>query len=50
MIPSTTVELDVGNGKKVLDLIEELEDHDDIQNVYSNFDVPDEVMAELAAG
>jgi YebC/PmpR family DNA-binding regulatory protein len=50
MIPSTTVALDASAGKNVLNLIGELEDHDDVQNVYSNFEVPDEVMAELAAG
>jgi transcriptional/translational regulatory protein YebC/TACO1 len=31
----------------VLRLIEALEDHDDVQNVYANFDIPEEVMAAL---
>jgi transcriptional/translational regulatory protein YebC/TACO1 len=31
----------------VLGLIEALEDHDDVQNVYANFEIPDEVMKEL---
>ncbi|TNF55905.1 YebC/PmpR family DNA-binding transcriptional regulator, partial [bacterium] len=30
--------------EKVLKLVDALEDHDDMQNVYANFDVPDEVM------
>ena len=31
--------------KKVLRLLEALDDHDDVQNVYANFDIPDEVLA-----
>lgn len=46
-IPKNYVKLDAKDAKKVLNLIEALEDHDDIQNVYSNFDIPDEIMAEL---
>ena len=33
--------------KKLIGLMEDLEDHDDVQNVYSNFDIPDEIMAEM---
>jgi len=47
MVPSSTVTVDANNGRKVLNLMEALEDQDDVQNVYSNFDIPDEVMAEL---
>ncbi|MCW3490417.1 YebC/PmpR family DNA-binding transcriptional regulator [Dethiobacter alkaliphilus] len=48
MIPETTVEVpDVEGAQKALALIEALEDHDDVQNAYSNLDVPSEVMAEL---
>jgi len=43
-IPSTTVDLDVSAAKKVLRLIEHLDDHDDVQNVSSNFNISDEVM------
>jgi YebC/PmpR family DNA-binding regulatory protein len=50
MVPASTVTLDVDDGKKVLNLMEALEDHDDIQNVVSNFDIPQEVMDQLAAG
>ena len=49
MVPQQTVELDQSDAKKVLNLIEILEDNDDIQDVYSNFDISDEVMAALAA-
>lgn len=47
MIPQNTVK--VGNEKalKVLKLMDVLEDHDDVQNVYSNFDIPDDVMQTL---
>jgi len=36
-----------GSAKKILDLIDALEDLDDVQDVYGNFDIPDEVLAEL---
>jgi YebC/PmpR family DNA-binding regulatory protein len=45
MIPTQLVPLDdAGNAKKVLQLIDALEDHDDVQAVHANFDVPDEVL------
>jgi len=47
MIPSTTVPLDKEGAEKVLALIEMLEDLDDVQNVYTNADIPIEVMEEL---
>lgn len=48
-IATTTVELDADAARSVLKLMDALEDHDDIQNVYSNFNIPDAVMAELTA-
>jgi transcriptional/translational regulatory protein YebC/TACO1 len=42
-----SVPLDVEAAKKVFRLIEALEDSDEVQNVYANFDVSDEVMAEV---
>ena len=49
MVASTTVPVtEVGEARQVLRLLEALDDHDDVQNVWSNFDMPDEVMA--AAG
>ncbi len=49
-IPTTTVALDEKTAPSVLGLLEELEDHDDVQRVHANFDVPDEVLERLAAG
>lgn len=46
-LPSVTVALDSEGARKVFKLIDALEDCDDVQNVYSNFDVSDEVMAEV---
>lgn len=44
-IPSNSCEVgDVSIAKKVMLLLEKLDEHDDVQNVYSNFDAPDEVM------
>ncbi len=46
-VPATQVPLDREGAAKVFRLVEALEDSDDVQNVYANFDVSDEVMAEL---
>jgi YebC/PmpR family DNA-binding regulatory protein len=43
-VPSMTVELDESGATKIFRLIEALEDSDDVQNVFANFDVPDEVL------
>lgn len=45
MIPSTTVALDQETGEKVMKLIDMLEELDDVQNVYSNADFPEEILA-----
>lgn len=47
MIPSNTVACDVTLAKKTLKLLEKLEDNDDVTSVWANFEIPDEVMAEL---
>ncbi len=47
MKASTTVELDLNGAQKMLGLIDMLEELDDVQNVYSNVDISDEVMAQL---
>jgi YebC/PmpR family DNA-binding regulatory protein len=44
-VPSVTVPLDEEGARKIFKLIDALEDSDDVQNVYANFDVSDEVMA-----
>jgi len=43
-VPKTTVKLDEKTASKVLSLMERLEDNDDVQNVASNFDIPDEIL------
>lgn len=45
--PSVEVEVDVDGARKMLRLIDMLEDSDDVQNVYANFDASDEVLAQL---
>lgn len=49
LIPKETVDLDVDAAEKVLKLMERLDDHDDVQNVSANFNIPDDVMAQLDA-
>ncbi len=49
MIASTTVPLDREGAEKILGLIDHLEDLDDVQNVYTNADIPAEVWEELEA-
>jgi YebC/PmpR family DNA-binding regulatory protein len=46
-VPTVTVEVDVDAATKVMRLIDALEDSDDVQNVYANFDASDEVMAQV---
>ncbi len=46
-VPATQVDLDAEGATKIFRLIDALEDSDDVQNVYANFDVSDEVMAEV---
>ena len=48
-VPSVQVELDEDAAGKVFRLIDALEDCDDVQNVYANYDVPDDVMEKIAA-
>ena len=47
MVPSTTVAVDADAARKILKLLDVLEDHDDVQDVYANFDIPEEVLAEV---
>ena len=49
MLPQTTVKLESKQAQQMLKLMETLEDHDDVQHVYANFDIPEEVMAEMIA-
>ncbi len=47
MIPQTYIRLTGREAEQMVRLVDALEDNDDIQNVYANFDIPDEVMAKL---
>jgi YebC/PmpR family DNA-binding regulatory protein len=49
MEPKSTVEVKGNEAKSLLGLIEDLEDDDDVNEVHANFDIPDEVLQELAA-
>ena len=48
MLPSTTVEVDAENADGLLKMMEMIEDHDDVQNVWANFDVDAEVLAGIS--
>ncbi len=48
MVPQNTVQLDAGKAEQMLKLMEKLEDNDDVQNVYANFDIPDDIMEKLS--
>ncbi|HBF12217.1 MAG TPA: YebC/PmpR family DNA-binding transcriptional regulator [Deltaproteobacteria bacterium] len=48
MIPENTIKLNLEEATKMLALMEALEDHDDIQKVYANFDIPADVMEKIS--
>jgi YebC/PmpR family DNA-binding regulatory protein len=48
MIPQATVPVEGGQARQVLNLIDALDDLDDVQAVHANFDIPDEVLAEVS--
>ena len=48
MLPSTAVELDKDGAEKILGMIDAFEDLDDVQNVYTNADIPDDVLSALS--
>ena len=47
MVPSTYSDCDADTAEKVLRLLDALEDLDDVQNVYSNADIPNEVLEKV---
>ena len=50
MIATTAVPLETeADARKVLRVLDALEDHDDVQNVYANFDIPDEIFQAVSA-
>ena len=46
-IPKNTVQVDEKHGKQLLRLMDQLEDHDDVQKAYTNFDISEEVLAAI---
>jgi YebC/PmpR family DNA-binding regulatory protein len=49
-IPTNTVDLDLETSRKILKLMEALDDHDDVQSVSANFNMPEEALAEMSEG
>ena len=49
MVPQNTVKLEVKEAEQTLKLLEALEDSDDVQDVYANFDIPDEIMEKISS-
>ena len=48
MVPSNTIPVtDAEVARKIMNLIEDFEDHDDVQEVYANFDIPDEILSQI---
>jgi transcriptional/translational regulatory protein YebC/TACO1 len=47
MVPANRITVDSETAQKVLRLIDALEEQDDVQHVYANFDIPDDVMAQM---
>jgi YebC/PmpR family DNA-binding regulatory protein len=50
MIPKNSIKLEGKDAEQMVHLMEALEDHDDVQKVWANFDIADEVMEQMAAG
>jgi transcriptional/translational regulatory protein YebC/TACO1 len=49
-IPQTTVSIaDENTARKIISLMEAFDDHDDVQNAYANFDIPEELIAKVSA-
>ena len=49
-VPSSTVDLDLDASRRILKLVEALEDQDDVQSVTANYNIPDEIMEEATSG
>ncbi|MDD5173984.1 MAG: YebC/PmpR family DNA-binding transcriptional regulator [Candidatus Omnitrophota bacterium] len=46
LLPKNTVKVEGDDAKKILDLVDSIEEHDDVQHVYANFDIPDDLIKE----
>lgn len=49
MVPSSTIKVTGNDAKQLLGLIDALEEHDDVQQVYANFDIPDEILEQISS-
>jgi transcriptional/translational regulatory protein YebC/TACO1 len=49
MVPQNSIDLDAGTARQTLRLIDALEENDDVQEVYANFDISEEVMTEVVS-
>ncbi|MBU3958898.1 MAG: YebC/PmpR family DNA-binding transcriptional regulator, partial [Candidatus Omnitrophica bacterium] len=49
MVPSSTIKLAGNEAKQLLALVEAIEDHEDVQQVYANFDIPDEILEQVSS-
>ncbi len=45
-LPKNTVKVAGDDARKIIDLVDSIEEHEDVQNVYANFDIPDELLKE----
>ncbi|MBN1392689.1 MAG: YebC/PmpR family DNA-binding transcriptional regulator [Sedimentisphaerales bacterium] len=51
MVPQNTVPIsDAAIAKRIISLMEDFEDHEDVQNAYANFDIPDEIVSKVESG
>jgi len=49
MVPQSTIDIDDEHtAKRIISLMEAFEDHDDVQNTYANFDIPEEIIAQIS--
>ena len=46
LLPKNTVKVEGPDAKKILDLVDAIEEHEDVQHVYANFDIPDDLISE----
>ena len=46
LLPKSTVKVEGPDAKKILELVDAIEDHEDVQHVYANFDIPDDLIKE----
>jgi transcriptional/translational regulatory protein YebC/TACO1 len=49
MYPDNSVHLDGSDAEQMMKLVQTLEDHDDVQNVYANYDIDDALLEKLSA-